>query len=477
MFFVLQTNGSGAQNYTISNKPQLTQQKHFYHTVIGQNAAGVYTLNYTNDYFAGGFSIERYDLELGFLDDKVINVPKRSYVLDFFLLDTQIAWVSVTRKRRENLRLSIQKLSETLDGEVTTSFIKHLPIKVWNPEDLKFSVSQRTKQWAVGLIYEGPSNSTIFSGEVFNASGELLQSYTDTLAEPLSNVALTEFKVSGGSEILAVLRVQRPRTLFSIQKDQQVLVFRCSPQTQELLEWQTTDPIQSMTSVYDRNQNQWIVGALVGQGVRELKGYSLLKFNLNQPGFQQVDQLFTDMQARILDGEIKSKKRKEPQNYVVRRLIPQYNGGVVLLLERYVELKQLETYYINGIPQTATKVLYNYNEIGALFVDSSGFCDTALRINKEQTASPSTAYLLGFGSFVCESGIHLVYNGDISKSNEVLEIVIRPDFEIETHTLINSENFYHVVVPFDGIESDYCTFTLPLLREKQWFWMQLGTRD
>jgi hypothetical protein len=217
--------------------------------------------------------------------------------------------------------------------------------------------------------------------------------------------------------------------------------------------------------------------ALVGEGQREITGYSLWWLADAQTGYQQYDGLFTDMQAKILDGDMRTKYRRNPMNYVIRRVVPQQDGGGVLLLERYIELKQLETFYINGIPQTATKVLYNYNEIGALFFDSSGICDTILRVNKEQTAAPATAYLLGFGSFVCENGVHLVYNDDISKNNEIKEVILRPDYAIEEHLLLNSDNFYNVVVPFDGIESEYCTFTLPLLRDKQWFWMQVKNRD
>ena len=183
------------------------------------------------------------------------------------------------------------------------------------------------------------------------------------------------------------------------------------------------------------------------------------------------------MQARILDGQMKAKKRRNPRNYVLRRVIPTQGRGMVALLERYVELKQLETFYINGIPQTATKVLYNYNEIGAIFLNKDGLIDTVLRINKEQTAAPGTSYLLGYGSFVCENGIHLVYNNDISKNNEVLDVVIRPDYEIDKHTLVSSDNFYNVVVPFDGLETSYCSFTLPLVRDKQWLWMQVLNGD
>ena len=40
-----------------------------------------------------------------------------------------------------------------------------------------------------------------------------------------------------------------------------------------------------------------------------------------------------------------------------------------------------------------------------------------------------------------------------------------------------SDNFYNLAVPFDGKEMDYCTFTVPLFRDKQWFWMQLTGHD
>jgi hypothetical protein len=343
---------------------------------------------------------------------------------------------------------------------------------------MKIAYSNESHQWALGFIYAGPSNRTIFSGEVFDGGGNLLKTYSDTMEESIGNVALSDLQLSENSSLLAVLRVQRSGNIFlTQQREQRVWIFRGNSVQHGFYEWQTEGQIQSTQIVYHPKTESWIIGALVGAGFREASGYSLLHCSVKSTMITQTDRVFSDMEARILDGEIKAKKRRDPQNYVLRRLIPQQNGGLVALMERYIELKQLETYYINGIPQSATKVLYNYNEIGVLFLDSTGTCDTALRINKEQTASPATAYLLGFGSFICETGIHLVYNADISKSNEILDVVIRPNFEIEIHQLLNSDNFYHVVVPFDGMESDYCTFTLPLLREKQWFWMQIGNRD
>jgi len=467
-----------AQYYTLSNKPQLTQKKHFYHTVIGENEYGVFTVNYTNDYFAGGFSIEKYDRDLGFQDDRVFDIPKKAFVLDVFLADSQICWVSVIRKRRENLRLYISKVHVSLSGDVVSEFLGHLPLKTWIPEDIKFSRSTQVPQWSVALLQDIGESKTAFWAQIRQSTGALQAHYFDTIPEKLTNTALGNFSLGAKGELMAIVRVAKTRSVFAnAKREQQLYFFRGSSVESGFREWQFDYQVQSTQLVYDNFLKRWLLLAWVGEHQKEALGYSWIQVWDAKPGYQQVDPLLTDIEAKILDGEIKAKKRNNPMNYVLRRMIPRRDGGVMVLLERYIELKQLETFYINGIPQTATKVLYNYNEIGVLILDSSGFCDTALRINKEQTAAPVTAYLLGFGSFVCENGVHLVYNDDISKNNEIKEVVIRPDAEIEEHLLLNSDNFYNVVVPFDGLESEYCTFTLPLLRDKQWFWMQVKNRD
>jgi hypothetical protein len=62
-------------------------------------------------------------------------------------------------------------------------------------------------------------------------------------------------------------------------------------------------------------------------------------------------------------------------------------------------------------------------------------------------------------------------------NNIVLDYCIQPNFQIVKKVIMNSDNFYNLAVPFDGKEMDYCTFTVPLFRDKQWFWMQLTGND
>ena len=68
-------------------------------------------------------------------------------------------------------------------------------------------------------------------------------------------------------------------------------------------------------------------------------------------------------------------------------------------------------------------------------------------------------------------------NDDIARKNQILDYCIQPNFQIVKKVIMNSDNFYNLAVPFDGKEMDYCTFTVPLFRDKQWFWMQLTGND
>ena len=118
-----------AQHYVLSNKPQLTQKNSFYHAPVGENSYGIFTLNYANDYLAEGFSLEHYDRDLGFLSDRMIELPRRTYVLRVFLVDSNIYWVTAQRKRNENLSLRISSVKANLSGGISSRDLGYLPLK------------------------------------------------------------------------------------------------------------------------------------------------------------------------------------------------------------------------------------------------------------------------------------------------------------------------------------------------------------
>ena len=125
-----------SQFYALSNKPQLSQQKSIYHMPIGESDYGVYTLNYANEFLQGGFSVERYDYELGFIDDRFIKVPRKNFILHVFVADSSIYWVSAIKKRREGLQLVLNKLNFSLEGKIETLVLPKLNVRDLNADEI-----------------------------------------------------------------------------------------------------------------------------------------------------------------------------------------------------------------------------------------------------------------------------------------------------------------------------------------------------
>ena len=467
-FFNLQS-----QFYALSNKPQLSQQKSIYHMPIGESDYGIYTLNYANEYLQGGFSIERYDHELGFIDDRFIKVPRKNFILHVFVADSSIYWVSVLRKRREGLYLILNRLSYTLEGNIETVVLPKLEIKELNSDEIIVRNSNKHQLFNVCWMKKNGSKTEIHNFS-FDNNGQINSTQKINIDYPIQYVSFSDFSIGDSKESCALLTVKKPRELFSLGSRQEFpYIIKFNSDKVSIFEPVSEYNQQNAVITFLPNQRSWIVSGTYGDDKKESEGIYQIIIPIYDSVFTFWETPFSEIQAKTLDGNFKSKRYKSPKNYTSRRIISMDDSTNILLLERYIELRQLETYYINGIPQTATKILFNFNEIGIAVLNNIGGIDTVIRINKEQVASPNTSYLLGYGSFVCEKGIHIVYNADISKSNEVIDIVIRPDFEIEKHVLVNSDNFYNVIIPFDGKETDYCTFTVPLLRDKQWFWMQV----
>ncbi|NBX63542.1 MAG: hypothetical protein EBT66_01065 [Bacteroidetes bacterium] len=137
----------------------------------------------------------------------------------------------------------------------------------------------------------------------------------------------------------------------------------------------------------------------------------------------------------------------------------------------------METYYVNGVPQTNSKLFYHYGDVAAMYMDAEGALDTMVMIRKNQVSSASNAYLHGFTHYVCEGSLNVVYNDDEGEMNRVMHVKIDNTFASEKEWLFRSENIPGSIVPYEGLHTDYCTLTVPIYRDKQWHWLQVFSND
>ncbi len=473
--------GVNAQQYILSNKSQLNQKNSLFHRPIGQNCLGNYFLNYARENLAGGFSIELYDNDLGFVEDQFFELGRKVFVLKIFTTDSGIYWVSVLKKRKEPLRLFLNRIANDLNGIVETKIIANFDLPNIGMDHLLVDYSLDRKQWVFGYINEIKRNTSLIGVSIYNLKGERIFQNSDTLKIQRDYLIWDAGSLSDSSKFVGTILANLPREFGSKSaKNQEFHICSFSEKMSEIfkLNLYHGSYLNSILTIDPINQD-WHISGLYSNasGIDVVGCFDQVISHINFPQKIYNDYEF---QQRTIDQilEIKSNKRKElPRDLFLRRLILNSNGSKILLLEQYNEIRQLETYYVNGIPQTATKISYHYGDIISLFMNKDFALDSCFVIKKDQSATISNAYLLGFGSYVCKDGIHLVFNDDIARKNQILDYCIQPNFQIAKKVVMNSDNFYNLVVPFDGKEMDYCTFTVPLFRDKQWFWMQLTGND
>lgn len=470
-----------AQQYLLSNKSQLNQKNSLYHRPIGQNIFGNYFLNYARENLAGGFSLERYDNDLGFVEDRFIELARKVYVLKIFTTDSAIYWVSILKKRKEPLKLFLNKISSDLNGTIETKIIANFDLQNVSVDHVLVDYSFDRKKWMFGYIHEIKKNTSLIGISVYDLEGERIFQKSDTLKEPMDYLIWDAGSLSDSSKFVGTILANLPREFGAKSaKNQDLYICSFSKKLSAInkLNLQHGTYLNSMLTL-DPISQDWHISGLYSNstGIDIIGCFDHLILHDNFPHQENLDYEF---QQNTIDRIIESKnsKRKEfPRNIFLRRTVFNANGSKLLILEQYNELRQLETYYVNGIPQTATKISYHYGDIIGMFMNKDFGLDSCVVIKKDQSATVSNAYLLGFGSFVCKDGVHLIFNDDIARKNQIIDYCIQPNFQIVKKVIMNSDNFYNLAVPFDGKEMDYCTFTVPLFRDKQWFWMQLTGND
>lgn len=469
------------QQYISSNKPQLNQKRSIYHQPIGESPYGHYMLNYATEFLTGGFSIERYDQNLNFIEDRFIDVPRNNYVFKIFLSDSSLYYVSLVKRKKAGTAVYLNKISYDLSQLVESKLIDVIDRININSDEIVTDYNIQAKVFCFCYMKKMDSDFSEVVIKSYSIDGEKLISQQTHLHYPIQNIYWKDVSMSNSGSILALLNVTIPKELYGRKfKSKSYIFITAGVNCIYSHDLESNFISQNIQLALDPKQRYWILAGLFGENKIQSLGLFEVRVNINKlDSFSIKEHFFSQTQSKVLEGSNANKVASPkiyPENYTIRKIIFTSNGSYLVCLERFNELKQLETFYINGIPQTATKILYNYNEIGLVFLTMDGI-DTCLRINKEQVAAPNTSYMLGYATYTCENGLHILYNGDISRDNQVIDITIKPDFSTEKNILIESDNFYSVLVPFDGKETNYCSFTVPLIRDKQWFWIKISDND
>jgi hypothetical protein len=236
------------------------------------------------------------------------------------------------------------------------------------------------------------------------------------------------------------------------------------------------DVLDALAVLHPQTQALQVFGYYNAGRAVSIDGYFIGQFGTDRQ-MTCTTYAFTESAARQFMGLGSLKRNEKPDNYFIRKVIALSNGGWLVLSEQFYESRQMETYYVNGVPQTSSKLFYHYGDIALQYLQKDGSVDSLIMVRKTQVGTLNVAHLFGFGMYVCGSSVNLLYNDDEGEINRIMHVKIDKAYKLERDWLFRNENTPGTIVPYEGKQTDYGLITLPIYRDKQWFWLQVFSND
>lgn len=453
----------------------------------------MFTLDFSNYQLETGFTVERYDAQLGFADSREFKVPHRHWVLKVFIADSTLHWISVFRQKRGMVEVYQYSLPVSLKGEPKQRTLGAYDWGEIGERDVWVDYSVNRRKWALAILYNSSSKGFQPSARIgfLIADTDGGYTYVDTLLETKNSAFNLDWKsleINHEGRVAACYfdddKLEKG-AFFSGKKQERSEAFQWIMVENNAIKQGLCEAVgnirDAMVYCHPLSGNFYLGGYFQETDSKGLDGCFVKSLDQGRDSSLFIH-WFTESEQRSLMGTYSAKRPEKVQNFEVRQLVPLDNKGWLLVGEQYYITRQMETYYVNGLPQNTTRQFYHYGNVGLNFLNvdmhlQNEPIDSVVVISKNQVASNNGAQLFGFGMYVCGKSVNFIYNDNETESNRIMHIKINNKLELERGWLFRQESIIGEIIPDEGKQIDYCMFAVPVIRNKEWYWMQVLSDD
>lgn len=433
--------------------------------VLGENSDGVFVLHHKNNSLYKEFYIEKYNHSLSKSSSIKINIPKAT-LQKITVLEGKIDFITSVGKRvsgkktfifhsinTSNLKITKYKLLESNNFDFSDD---KLAISFTNDKKSMAMVHcELTKEHRTRFVFTRlDSNRTIIPLGIFNTS-----------YKP-NNVTVSSVRTDnlGNVYLLANVRVKSRHPFKHIL----IVLNSQNGQIKETVINNKRTYLSQVNIHHDREKKQMQVVGLYGSTSKnENLGYFKVSFSLETN--QSTSSVFTPFDAKFVQEIIGVSRVNSGINlssFKIRKIKSRTDGGIILLAERYFLSEQPETIYINGIPQTSHRNIYNYEEIIILSINANGTLDWNKFINKQQSTMYDGGFFSSFITLWGKNNFYIFFNDKMSSLGNTLMYSIAMDGEINQSIILKSREYNQSIIPIQGRQIGYNRVIIPTSRDK-----------
>lgn len=461
-----------SQQVVISNLPRPSGTMNN-NRVIGDNAGGIYVLRFRDIDIKRHISLDRYSHNLDFLEEQTIAFRKKQKLIRIFTTDSGLVYLQHTGPEKA---IDVQAVFYDFSVKTPPQIIKLGGNFRCETEDGILADYSQNREWCSVWIEEaGENGNQRIRNIIYNIVEKRIYTSVQNFQFNHREMYIVQTAVSNSGVATCIVEFQDDSKRKSDPASRQY--FACVFSSSQSPEPFALSPGRFFVSGMELVSNEFS-GYFSFCGFYDFKNadaaHGIFRIDYNLFGLQQP--IMTPINRKTvaeLIGSAEEEAGKEPEHLYVRKLIPRSDGGMLLVAENFQISQQLETFFLNGIPQTSSKNVYNYNDVIFLALDSTGKNEWNHLLHKRQSSFASSNQYNGIATFVGDSSVHLVYNDNITQNNRVLYVTLNRSGKVFQKVLFNSDNAYTAVVPAEGKQTGFNRFVLPLITEKQTYLLKI----
>jgi hypothetical protein len=479
------TLGTQAQLMDWGN-PQKLASRNFYCHFVGFNADGYYYLRCKKPDFKNEVTIEKYSRSLNLAWSKSISTLRFTETLvEAFLLKNKIIVIS-SEENYSNGFTELKATSITFDGEISGAAENLIQVKTSalyeeSDERFKFNTDEKGSMFSVCYVTQSDKKYASLNYNLFNDAFQNVGSggypYTSRTEQFFINsILFRDYKLY----CLVSYGESGKKSSDDIYQHDVVLVnntLKTFTKIPVVLEGK----IQSDLGMYvDTARNTLQLAGFYSEK-KSLSAAGVVVYNLPLENPESYSAAFTPFPKELLSkiiGERGSERTKEVEDFVVNRIVPRSDGGLVIVAECFYIEKQPYNNYTSGIqgitPQpTIFRNVYNYDEVLLLSLDSAATLDWWQVITKNQNSINDDGYNLSIATLVKKDMIYVFYNMNYHNSNEILEYKVSSNGTMKNKILFKSTNYYIDFTPRQCAQVAAGSLLLPMIKDRKFNLLKL----
>lgn len=459
-----------AQQVFFSNIPRISSGA-AYSKVIGENRGGIYVLRHREADIRNNFTLERYSHQLDFLQEQSYKLGKKEKLIKVFTRDSGLLFIHYQRLKYTS-ELRVYRMGFSVSGVQSSSRIADMV----HPESADAVVAEYStdRNWcSIWAEEAAPDGRQRIRNILYHVPSGKVYNHVHELQFNARAVRIDEGSVSNqGRTACAVVYDDDSRRAADPASQQ---YFICANDTTAVAEAVPLNAGRFFVSGLDMVSDEF-AGRLVVCGFYDYKtpgaAHGLFRINIGtrDTAMALSPLYFMPFERKFVAGIIgarEEEKGEEAENFYIRKIVPRNDGGLLVIAENFHITQQMETFYLNGIPQTSSKNVYNYDDVMFIAVDSAEHTEWTHTLRKRQSSFAASAYYNSIGIYVCDSSVNMIYNDNAAQSNRVIHVNLDRTGRLEQKVLFSSEDAYTAVIPYEGRQTGYNRYVVPLIREKQ----------